>query len=238
MQSKSFIMLLRKIATLLILPLFILIACNTPAGSSNLSVADFEKAIAKNNIQLLDVRTTQEYQSGHLKNALQADWNNTSSFQERVAALNKTVPVYTYCLSGARSNAATEWLNANGFKAFNMDGGLRAWQQEGKTVEQLNPAKQISLQEYLAQIPADKTVLVDFSAEWCPPCKKMIPTMDSLVNLHGSQFVLVKIDGAVQTAICNEMKIENFPTFVVYKEGKEVWRNSGILSMEALLQHL
>ncbi len=231
-------MLIRKIVPLLILLVFTLMACNSSNESSNVSVAAFENAIAKNNIQLLDVRSAEEYQSGHLKNALQADWNNSTSFQERAAALNKANPIYTYCLSGARSNAATEWLNANGFKAFNLEGGLRAWQQEGKAVEQLNTANQISLEEYFAQIPADKTVLVDFSAEWCPPCKKMAPTVDSLVAQYGSQFALVKIDGAIQTTICNEMKIENFPTFIIYKEAKEIWRYSGVLSMAAFVQQL
>ncbi len=231
-------MLIRKIVPLLILLVFTLMACNSSNESSNVSVAAFENAIAKNNIQLLDVRSAEEYQSGHLKNALQADWNNSTSFQERAAALNKANPIYTYCLSGARSNAATEWLNANGFKAFNLEGGLRAWQQEGKAVEQLNTANQISLEEYFAQIPADKPVLVDFSAEWCPPCKKMAPTVDSLVAQYGSQFALVKIDGATQTTICNEMKIENFPTFIIYKEAKEIWRYSGVLSMAAFVQQL
>ncbi len=231
-------MLIRKIVPLLILLVFTLMACNSSNESSNVSVAAFENAIAKNNIQLLDVRSAEEYQSGHLKNALQADWNNSTSFQERAAALNKANPIYTYCLSGARSNAATEWLNANGFKAFNLEGGLRAWQQEGKAVEQLNTANQISLEEYFAQIPADKPVLVDFSAEWCPPCKKMAPTVDSLVAQYGSQFALVKIDGAIQTTICNEMKIENFPTFIIYKEAKEIWRYSGVLSMAAFVQQL
>ena len=54
----------------------LLAACNSTAQQTNLSIAEFEKAIAQKNIQLLDVRTPGEYQSGHLNNAFLADWNN------------------------------------------------------------------------------------------------------------------------------------------------------------------
>jgi rhodanese-related sulfurtransferase len=85
--------------------LSIFASCNSQAQQTNLSVAEFEKGIAQNNIQVLDVRTPGEYQSGHLKNALLADWNNDAEFQQRVKALDKSKPVYTYCLSGGRSSA-------------------------------------------------------------------------------------------------------------------------------------
>ena len=214
----------------------ILAACNSQAQQTNLSVAEFEKGIAQNNIQVLDVRTPDEYQSGHLKNALLADWNNDAEFQQRVKALDKSKPVYTYCLSGGRSSAATQYLKQNGFNAFNLSGGISAWKTENKPVEQAASVKQMSLQEYHAQIPNDKTVLVDFSAVWCPPCKKMTPLLDSLVKTNGNQFVLVKINGGEQTEISRELKVDGFPTFIIYKQGKEVWRQQGILEAKEFIE--
>ena len=148
-------------------------ACNSEAQKTNLPVSDFEKGINEQKVQLLDVRTAGEYENGHLKNALQADWNNDEQFKQRVKSLDKNVPVYTYCLSGARSGAAVKWLNANGYKAYNLDGGLKSWNNAGKPIEQKTKGLQMTMTEYLELIPADKTVLVDFGAEWCPPCKKM-----------------------------------------------------------------
>lgn len=203
-------------------------ACNTNNQQTNLSVSDFEKGIAQTNIQLLDVRTPEEYKSGHLQNAMQADWNNENAFQERVKALDKTKPVYTYCLSGARSNAATDWLRQNGFTAYNLSGGIAAWKNADKPVDMAETKKQITLDEYMSQIPKDKTVLVDISAVWCPPCKKMEPIIDSLTKTNGTQFVLVKVDGGDQSDICKELKVDNFPTFIIYKQGKEVWRKQGL----------
>jgi len=208
--------------------LHLLIACNSSAQRTNLSVEEFEKGIAQKNIQLLDVRTAGEYQSGHLSNALLADWNNENEFTSRVQVLDKSKPVYTYCHSGARSNSATQWLRQNGFTAYNLSGGISAWKRANKPVEHAIEVKQITMQEYLSQIPKDKTVLVDLSAVWCPPCKKMAPVLDSLVKEHGSHFVLVKIDGGAQTDICKQLNVDAFPTFIIYKQGKEIWRKQGM----------
>ena len=85
---------------------------------------------------LLDVRTPGEYQAGHIRNAFLANWSNEAEFKTRVEALDKKRPVYTYCLSGARSNAATQYLRENGFTAFNLSGGTLAWRNAGKALEQ------------------------------------------------------------------------------------------------------
>ena len=222
---------------LLICCVSLLSACNSNAQQTNLSVAEFEKAIAQKNIQLLAVRTPGEYQSGHLNNAFLADWNNEKEFQLRATALDKSKPVYTYCLSGARSSAATDWLRQNGFTAYNLTGGISAWKRADKPVEQAAAVKQITMQEYLEQIQIDKTVLVDFSAVWCAPCKKMAPVLDSLVLTHGDKFVLVKIDGGEQTDICKELSIDGFPTFIIYKQGKEIWRKQGLTEMKEFIQY-
>ena len=222
---------------LLICCVSLLSACNSNAQQTNLSVAEFEKAIAQKNIQLLDVRTPGEYQSGHLNNAFLADWNNEKEFQLRATALDKNKPVYTYCLSGARSSAATDWLRQNGFTAYNLTGGISAWKRADKPVEQAAAEKQITMQEYLAQIPTDKTVLADFGAVWCASCKKMAPVLDSLLATHGDKFVLVKIDGGDQTDICKELNVDGFPTFIIYKQGKEVWRKQGLTEMKEFIQY-
>lgn len=230
-------MQMKENISLFICCLSLLSACNSNAQQTNLSVQEFEKVIAQSNVQLLDVRTPGEYQSGHLNNAFLADWNNENEFKERAKAFDKNKPVYTYCLSGARSGAATDWLRQNGFTAYNLSGGINAWKKADKPIEQAFAVKQITMQEYLTQIPTDKTVLVDFTAVWCAPCKKMAPVLDSLVALHGYKFILVKIDGGDQTDICKELNVDGFPTFVIYKQRKEVWRKQGLTDMKDFLQH-
>lgn len=212
-------------------------SCSSDAQQTNLTLDEFEIGIQKEGIQLLDVRTAGEYQSGHLANALLADWNNESEFKSRTQALDKNKTVYTYCLSGARSDAATKWLRQNGYTAFNLTGGISAWKRAGKPLEQAAFVKQITLDEYMASIPVDKTVLVDFGAVWCPPCKKMQPVLDSLVAAEGARFMLLKIDGGEQTDICKELNVDAFPVFIIYKEGKEIWRKQGLVDAQELVDH-
>lgn len=208
----------------------LLVACSSNAQQQvNLSAGEFEKAIAQPGVQILDVRTAAEYETGHIKNSLLANWNDQAEFKGRVSALDKSKPVYTYCLAGPRSSAATAWLNQNGFNAYTLTGGANAWKKAGKPLEQAVAVEQISLAGYEAAIPKDKTVLVDIGAEWCPPCKKMMPVIDSLAAANKEKLVLIKIDGGRQTEICKQLNIDAFPTFIIYKQGKEVWRKQGVV---------
>jgi rhodanese-related sulfurtransferase len=223
---------------LLIINLSLLVSCNSAAQKTNLSTDEFEKAINQPHIQILDVRTLSEYQSGHLRNAFLADWTNQPEFQNRVKSLDKNKPVYAYCLSGVRSADAAEWLRKNGFIAYNLTGGIAAWKRNNNPLEEVVAVRQISMEEYLARIPSDKTVLVDFGAVWCAPCKKMIPVLDSLQAKHGSSFKLVKIDGDEQVNICKELSIDQFPTFIIYKQGKVVWKKQGLVEMSEFEKYL
>jgi hypothetical protein len=65
----------------------------------------------------------------------------------------------------------------------------------------------------------------------------MIPLVDSLLITHGSQFVLLKIDGGEQTAICKELKVDGFPTFIIYKQGKEIWRKQGMVETKEFVSN-
>ncbi|MBL7920706.1 MAG: thioredoxin [Bacteroidia bacterium] len=209
-----------------------IVSCNSNAQTSTIAVDEFEKGITKIDIQLLDVRTAEEYNSGHLQNALQANWNNETEFQNRVKSLDKTKPIYIYCLSGGRSANAMQWLYSNGFsKVYNMKGGINAWKQADKKLQGAVETKQISMQDYLKLIPADKTVLVDIGAEWCPPCKKMNHIIE---QLEKEKYAVIKIDGGTQTELCKALKIDTFPVFIIYKNGVEVNRKEGVLSLEEL----
>ena len=136
------------------------------AGNANakekisLNTKNFEKGINEQEIQILDVRTMSEYQTGHLKNALLADWTDQAQFKERVSYLDKTKPIYTYCLSGFRSKQAVQWLQENDFKrVYTLEGGIMAWKKADLPLEGLREVQQITLEQYLSGIPADKTVL-------------------------------------------------------------------------------
>lgn len=216
------------------------IACQSQQKSNfQLDAEAFEKGIQQPGVQLLDVRTAGEFKNGHIKNALQADWNIASQFADRTQHLYKDRPVYVYCLSGARSQAAAQTLRAAGYKqVYELTSGFAGWKRAGKPVEGNANLPQMPLGQYQQEINSDKVVLVDFGASWCPPCKKMEPILDELVKEKAGQFKLVKVDGGKDTEIMKAQNVEALPVFIIYKNGKETWRHQGIVSKEELLKNL
>lgn len=201
--------------------------------STSKDPATFAKAAASGKVQVLDVRTADEYKSGHLKGALQANWLDKAEFNSRTTHLDKTKPVYIYCLSGGRSGAAAEQLRSQGYEVTNMQGGISAWKAAGLPLEGADPnARQTSLSSYQGQIRSTPMVLVDFGAVWCPPCVKMEPVLQAFMKENGSKVTLIKMDGGVETELMKTLKVEALPTFILYKNGKEVKRKQGLVTKE------
>ncbi|CAN5765976.1 thioredoxin domain-containing protein [soil metagenome] len=201
--------------------------------------AEFEKSI-NGPVQLLDVRTMGEFSSGHLKNALQADWNDQNEFSRRIGFIDKQKPVYVYCLSGARSAAAAAKMRSLGYTSvYELKGGINAWKAENKYVEGNATGKQMSIAELDKAISkSTKVVLLDFGAEWCPPCKQMEPVLKSLENNQKGKFSLIKIDGGRDEAILKKYNVTALPVFIVLKDGKQVWRNDGVADEKTIAAHL
>lgn len=204
-----------------------------------LAADDFEKEIQLTDVQILDVRTAGEFKSGYIKNALQADWTNKDQFYERLKYVDKNKPVYVYCLVGGRSSAAATWLRDNGYsKVVELQGGINAWKAANKSLEGSSTEKQLTMEQYLTSIPKDKTTLVDFGAKWCPPCVKMEPVLEALQQSKEVDFNFMKVDAGIHTDVMKGLNIEPIPVFIIYKNGKEVWRKEGIVTKEEFIAQL
>ncbi len=215
----------------LVLPAFV----SFNAVSQQLTPADFEKGMAGKTSQLLDVRTAGEYKSGHIVHSLQADWNNQDEFKSRVVHLDKSKPVYVYCASGGRSRSAARWLRTNGYtQVYELTGGFIKWKGEGKPVEGMPDTQPMTTEAFKAAISGAGIVLVDCGAEWCAPCRKMNDVLQVLEKDLAGKYKLVKIDAGVDTELMKEIKASGLPTFILYKNGKEVWRKTGIVELEEL----
>lgn len=104
-------------------------------GFETVDVDTFERMIAApDSIQLLDVRTEDEYEEGHLPGATLINMQDPTFLSKVDNQLVKEKPVAVYCRSGRRSaNAAAKLVKA-GYKVINLDGGIIAWQQQGKLI--------------------------------------------------------------------------------------------------------
>jgi len=205
------------------------------AQSGVLSPTQFQQQVIAGQSQLLDVRTAGEYKQGHLSNALQADWTNSAEFAERVKYLDKNKPLLVYCASGGRSGQAAEWLVKQGFvKVDNLTGGMIAWKQASLPFVTEEVTRQMSAAEYAKLIRSAGVVLVDFGAEWCPPCKKMEPVLASLQKELAGKYTLVKVDGGRDTEMMKANGVNALPVFIVYKNGKETYRIQGVVEKNIL----
>lgn len=229
---------MKKITAILLI-LIGIVSCNSQAQKGSLSPDEFEAKLNTGAYQLLDVRTANEYKSGYLKKSLQADWNNPSEFKDRAQYLDKTKPVLVYCASGVRSSSAADYLLTMGFKEVsNLQGGLVSWKRSGKPVESAANFPQMTLDEYATAVKKDAIVLVDFGAEWCPPCIKMEPVLNQLLSDASLKFSFVKVDGGNDTNIMNAQNVAALPVFIVYKNGVEVWRKQGVVEQAELKKQL
>lgn len=115
---------------LLILMTFSLLSIFSCKAYTDLSVSEFQAMLEKDqSVQLVDVRTAEEFAQGHLKGAVNIDWKADDFAQKVSAQLDKDRPVMLYCRSGRRSAEAAAAAEKLGFKTFNMKGGILAYEK-------------------------------------------------------------------------------------------------------------
>lgn len=126
---------MKKIILIIFTTMFILSACNQSSTEKKMTLDPntFDEMINKKTDEIiLDVRTPEEFSSGHIPGAILMNIKE-ADFETQVKELDKTKPVFVYCLSGIRSEKASAILTNSGFKeVYHLEDGLKAWTNSGK----------------------------------------------------------------------------------------------------------
>lgn len=77
--------------------------------------------------------------------------------------------------------------------------------------------------------------MVDFSATWCGPCQVLAPILKNLKDHYGDAISVVKIDVDKNNALASSYQVQGVPTMILFKEGQQVWRQSGVLDLQQLI---
>lgn len=85
-------------------------------------------------------------------------------------------------------------------------------------------------------IDSKTPVLVDFFADWCGPCKMLAPILKEVKNDMGDGVKIVKIDVDKNPSIAAKYQVRGVPTMLLFKNGKQVWRQSGVLQKGEIIQ--
>jgi thioredoxin len=233
-KQATFANMLNKVFFICVL---LMAACKSNS-SQQVDVKSFHSLLTTEKPQLLDCRSIQAYDSGHLPGALHIDPLQASK-DAVFNTLYKEVPVYYY---GTPSNcdALKKELSAKGFSnPVEITGGIAQWQAaqfevQATPVAKLYPNDTIPFDK---AIQGNQLVLVDFNATWCKPCRMMQPSIDKIREERSKEVIVYSIDIDQHPEYNQKYQIGNIPLVMMFKQGKQLHRSEGYLE-ETMLQNL
>ncbi|MBC8988091.1 thioredoxin fold domain-containing protein [Pedobacter sp. N36a] len=209
--------------------------------SKTMSAVEFQNQLkASPKAVILDVRTPEEFKSGHLNQAKNLNIYDPS-FQDQISKMDKKQPVYVYCKGGGRSANAVKKMQELGFNTvYELKGGIMAWEQAGLPLQGAGKSETdlFTSNDFDKMLKANKNVLVDFYAEWCIPCKEMEPSLAKLKNQFKGKVAIERVNVDEAKSLTKSINIAGLPVVAIYRNGIEIKRVTGFQSEQDLLNLL
>jgi thioredoxin 1 len=87
-------------------------------------------------------------------------------------------------------------------------------------------------------INSEKPVLIDFFATWCGPCKTLAPILKQVKDNLGERITILKIDVDKNQQLASKYQVRGVPTMILFQNGKQLWRQSGVLSKDEIMKSI
>lgn len=216
----------------------IISACNSQQLVQDVSPEVFQELL-ENEVILLDVRTSNEIAQGFIKDASPLDFYD-ADFERKLGLIQSDKPILVYCKSGGRSSSAAKMLTEMGHQeVYNLEGGFLAWSRTDAPIETqgIPPTKKTasrSEKAFQTLLEDHEFVLLNFSTEWCLPCRKMVPVLSSLESDLASKIKFSSIDMDRNPDIAEKFQVRSIPTILVLKDGLELYRSVGFVEYDDL----
>lgn|SRR5689334_11288909 len=92
--------------------------------------------------------------------------------------------------------------------------------------------------DFESHIEGKKPVLVEYYADWCEPCKLLVPVLQEVKETAGDRATVLRINIDQDQPYANDYSVFSVPTLILFKQGKIFWRKNGITSSHEILEHL
>lgn len=196
---------------------------NAQTKTSPLTASAFYELISRNeSLQLIDVRTPEEFASGHIKGAVNISLYD-KDFAGLVAQLKKNEPVFVYCKGGGRSREAAGKMEELGFTDIHdLRGGITAWKKNKLPIQESgadNKPGVISPAGFSRFLSENERVLVDFYAPWCGPCKAMEPALRRLTKQFAGKVTVLRVNVDESPQLVARLGLRSIPVLATYKKG-------------------
>ena len=213
-------------------------------GVQLVSVQAFAEALKSTpNATIIDVRTPEEFQGGHLKDAVNFNVLGPD-FANQVSQLDRDHAVFAYCKAGGRSADAASIMKDMGFDIiYDMQGGYMAWSAAGMESTQAERIQEekFTIADFEKLLGSGTPVFIDYYAPWCGPCKKMEPILSKLSGEFAGKVEIVRINVDEAANLIKAQKIDNIPVISTFKNGQEIKRVNGFqdeAAMRSLIEEL
>lgn len=216
-------------------------SCSIAQNNKTVDALEFSRMIhEQNHAQIVDVRTPDEYAKGHLEGAVNINWNG-KDFVAGLSKLDKSQPVFVYCLVGGRSAEAAKKMRAEGFnEVIELNGGMLKWRAANlpEVTESTAFATGMSMEDFQKLISSEKLVLVDFYADWCAPCHKMKPILEEISREKSEYVQVVRINVDENKQLCKELNVIALPVLHLYKKNTVIWNHTGFIGKDDIAAEL